>query len=107
MVTKADAVLEVLGDGTRRQIIQILRAGPRPVAGIAARLPVSRPAVSKHLRMMKEAGVVTDRPIGTQRFYELNLDALAVVNTWIDSFWDDALARFKHTAERPRRKGKR
>lgn len=108
MVTKApDLILDVLGDGTRREIVERLRSGPRSVADLADGLPVSRPAVSKHLKLMKDAGLVTDRAVGTQRFYELNLDELAKLHTWLDRFWDTALARFKQAAERRPRRGKR
>jgi DNA-binding transcriptional ArsR family regulator len=108
MVTKApDKILDALGDGTRRAIVERLRSGPRSVAQLHAGLGVSRPAVSKHLRLMKEAGLVTDRPIGTQRFYQLNLEELAKLQAWVDRFWDTALDRFKKAAEaRPPRKEK-
>jgi DNA-binding transcriptional ArsR family regulator len=109
MVTKTpDAILEVLGDGTRRAIVGRLRAGPRSVHEITEGMPVSRPAVSKHLRLMKDAGLVTDTAVGTERFYELNVDALARLHRWVEEFWDTALERFRDAAEgRPPGKGKR
>jgi DNA-binding transcriptional ArsR family regulator len=95
-----EKVLDLLGDGTRRAIVERLRTGPATVGAIAQRLPVSRPAVSKHLALMKDAGLVTDRPLGTKRFYELRLDALARLRDYVESFWDEPLARFKVEAER-------
>jgi DNA-binding transcriptional ArsR family regulator len=100
MVTKSPGpIFEILGDETRRAIVERLRSGPRSVAELSAGLPVSRPAVSKHLRLMKEAGLVTDRAVGTKRFYELDLDRLGSLHRWLDRFWDEALTRFKRAAE--------
>lgn len=93
-------VFDALGDGTRRAIVDRLRTGPLAVGVIADDLPVSRPAVSKHLKILKAAGVVTDRQVGTRRLYALDLDALAAARAELDRFWDDALARFGRLAER-------
>jgi len=93
------ATLEVLGDPTRRALVERLRAGPLPVAKLAAGLPVSRPAVSKHLRLMKEAGVVRMTEEGTRNFYELDLKSLDEVRRYLESFWDSSLKRFKKAAE--------
>jgi DNA-binding transcriptional ArsR family regulator len=91
--------LEVLGDPTRQVLIERLRTGPLPVGKLAAGLPISRPAVSKHLRVMKEAGVVRMNEEGTRNFYELDLQTLDEVRRYLESFWDTSLKRFKKTAE--------
>ncbi len=77
-----------------------LRAGPRPVGEIARGLPVSRPAVSQHLRVLKEAGLVTDRQNGTRRLYRVDPQGLAELRAYLDTFWDEALASFKAEVER-------
>jgi DNA-binding transcriptional ArsR family regulator len=84
-------VLNALGDPTRRQVFDRLRAGPRSVAVIAQELPVSRPAVSQHLKILKEAGLVRDEAAGTRRVYHLDLDGLASLRTWLDGFRDQPL----------------
>jgi DNA-binding transcriptional ArsR family regulator len=91
--------LEVLGDPTRQALVERLRAGPLPVGKLAAGLPVSRPAVSKHLRLMKDAGVVRMTEEGTRNFYELDLQTLDEVRRYLESFWDSSLKRFKEAAE--------
>ena len=96
--------LEALGDGTRRKIMEQLRGGPRPVGEIAAALPVSRPAVSQHLRVLKEAGLVTERKEGTRRIYGVEQKAIADLRVYFDSFWEQALAGYKAAAERKGRK---
>jgi len=96
--------LEALGDGTRREIMERLRRGPRPVGELAAGLPVSRPAVSQHLRVLKEAGLVTERKDGTRRIYGVEPKAIAELRAYFDSFWEQALASFKEAAEQ---KGRR
>lgn len=96
--------LEALGDGTRREIMERLRRGPRPVGELAAGLPISRPAVSQHLRVLKEAGLVTERRDGTRRIYGVEPTAIAELRAYFDSFWEQALAGFKEAAER---KGRR
>jgi DNA-binding transcriptional ArsR family regulator len=100
-----EAALEILADPTRRTIVERLRSGPLPVGRIAEGLPISRPAVSKHLRLMKEAGVVLMREEGTRNLYELDLRAIDQVRRYLDGFWEDALARFKTEAEKPTSKG--
>ena len=77
-----------------------LRDGPRSVGELAHGLPVSRPAVSQHLRVLKGAGLVTDEQQGTRRLYRIERDGLADLRAWFDSFWDNALAGFKAAAER-------
>ncbi len=98
-------VMDALGDGTRREIMERLRGGPRPVGEIAAGLPVSRPAVSQHLRVLKEAGLVAERKEGTRRIYRVEPDALADLRAYLDSFWEQALAGFKAAAESEGRTG--
>jgi DNA-binding transcriptional ArsR family regulator len=95
--------MDALGDSTRRAIFEQLRRGPRAVGEIAGELPVSRPAVSQHLRVLKEAGLVTERRDGTRRLYRLDPDGLAQVRRYFDDFWTEALAGFKAAAESERR----
>ena len=97
--------MDALGDPTRRAIFEQLRRGPRAVGEIAGALPVSRPAVSQHLRVLKEAGLVTERRDGTRRLYRLDPDGLAQVRRYFDDFWTEALAGFKAAAESERRNG--
>src|ERR671930_1201217 len=91
--------MDALGDRTRRAIFEQLRSGPRAVGEIAAELPVSRPAVSQHLRVLKDAGLVTERREGTRRLYRLDPDGLAAVRAYFDEFWNVALPDFKAAAE--------
>jgi DNA-binding transcriptional ArsR family regulator len=91
--------LDALGDPTRRQIFELLRSGPRSVGGLAADLPVSRPAVSQHLRVLESALLVTHRREGTRHLYELDSAGVTTLRDWVDGFWDEALARFKAMAE--------
>jgi DNA-binding transcriptional ArsR family regulator len=91
--------LDALGDPTRRQIFELLRSGPRSVGELASGLPVSRPAVSQHLRVLEEANLVTHRKNGTRHLYELDSAGVSVLRDWVDGFWDEALARFKAAAE--------
>lgn len=92
-------VLDALGDPTRRAVLELLRAGPRAVVDIASELPVSRPAVSQHLRVLKGAGLVTERKDGTRHLYRIDIQGLAALRTYLESFWDDALAAFKEAAD--------
>ena len=91
--------LDALGDPTRRQIFELLRSGPRSVGDLAAELPVSRPAVSQHLRVLEDARLVTHRKNGTRHLYELDSAGVGVLRDWVDGFWNEALARFKAAAE--------
>jgi DNA-binding transcriptional ArsR family regulator len=91
--------LAVLADPTRRQVFERLRAGPRPVNAIAAGMPVSRPAVSQHLKVLKDAGLVEERSEGVCRIYSLRRQGLRELQEWLDTFWDDALQAFKLEAE--------
>ena len=97
------SALDALGDATRREIMDRLRTGPRAVGEIAAGLPISRPAVSQHLRVLREAGLVTERKDGTRRLYRIEPRALADLRAYFDSFWEQALAGFKAAAENERR----
>jgi len=92
--------LDALGDWTRRQIFEALRNGPRSVGDLAAGLPVSRPAVSQHLRVLKEAGLVSGRKEGTRRVYRVDPAGLAGVRSYFDSFWGEALDRFAAEARK-------
>jgi DNA-binding transcriptional ArsR family regulator len=96
--------LNVLADPTRRRVFERLRAGPRPVNALAAGLPVSRPAVSQHLKALKDAGLVQERSEGARRIYSVRREGLVELRNWLDSFWGDALEAFKQEAEKPRLK---
>ena len=96
---RATATLDALGDPTRRAIFELLGGGPRPVGEIAAHLPVSRPAVSQHLKVLKTAGLVVDHPAGTRRLYEIDPRGVRAVRDYFDQFWNRALTRFKQYAE--------
>jgi DNA-binding transcriptional ArsR family regulator len=98
--------LQALGDPTRRAVLEELRDGPRAVGEIAARLPVSRPAVSQHLRVLKEAGLVTERQNGTRRLYRVDPDGLAELREYLSQFWAEVLASFKEAAEKEERRTK-
>ena len=91
--------MSALGDPTRRAIFELLADGPRPVGEIARDLPVTRPAVSQHLKVLKEAGLVTDRQIGTRRLYQLDPDGVSALRAYLDRFWNRALTAFKAAAE--------
>ena len=100
-----ERALDALGDPTRRAIVERLQEGPRAVGELASGLPVSRPAVSQHLRVLKEAGLVTERQEGTRRLYRLDPAGLAEVRSYFDRFWELALADFKAAAERKEQEG--
>src|SRR3954453_18726536 len=92
--------IAALADPTRRTVFERLRGGPQPVVALAHGLPVSRPAVSQHLRVLKQAGLVRERRQGTRNFYSVDGDALAELREYFESFWEDALAAFKEAAEK-------
>jgi DNA-binding transcriptional ArsR family regulator len=92
--------LAVLADPTRRSVFERLRAGPRPVNVLAAGLPVSRPAVSQHLKALKDAGLVEERSEGVRRIYSVRREALVELRVWLDSFWGDALEAFRLEVEK-------
>lgn len=100
MITYVDGVLNALGDPTRRTIFQRLRAGERSVGELARGMDVSRPAVSQHLKILKAAGLVTDRAEGTRRLYAVDRRGIEALRVWLDGFWDQALAAFRDEAER-------
>jgi DNA-binding transcriptional ArsR family regulator len=93
--------LQCLSDPTRRRVFERLRGGPKSVGVLAAGLPVSRPAVSQHLKALKDAGLVKDRSEGTRRVYYIDPDGLGELRRWLDGFWDDALDAFKNEVEQP------
>jgi DNA-binding transcriptional ArsR family regulator len=95
-----DSVMNALGDPTRRAVYERLRTGPRSVGEIAAGVPVSRPAVSQHLRVLKEAGLVQERREGTRRIYELSPRGLAELRAYFEQFWSQALDAYRTAAER-------
>jgi DNA-binding transcriptional ArsR family regulator len=90
---------DALGDPHRRAIVEQLRSGDRSVQELADQLPISRPAVSRHLRLLKEAGLVTDRAAGTRRLYRLHDEGVAAVRAYLEGVWGDAAARFRLAAE--------
>ncbi|WP_298259267.1 metalloregulator ArsR/SmtB family transcription factor [Bradyrhizobium sp.] len=89
-----------LADPTRRAIFERLAVGPRAVGELADGMPVSRPAVSQHLKVLKEAGLVTDRPEGARRVYQIDPAGLGQIRAWLDRFWNTALESFKAEVER-------
>ena len=102
---RAGDPFEALGDPNRRAILRLLSTGDKPVQEIAAGMPISRPAVSRHLRLLKEAGFVAEEPQGTRRIYRLQDEGLAAVRAYLEQVWGSAAARFRlvaeNTGERP------
>ena len=92
--------LAALADPTRRKVFERLKSGPKAVGAIAKTLPVSRPAVSQHLKVLKDAGLVTDRAEGTRRVYFIDPHGLGQLRAWLDQFWDRALASFQAEVEK-------
>jgi DNA-binding transcriptional ArsR family regulator len=90
---------DALGDSNRRAIVELLRAGGRTVGEIAGALPISRPAVSRHLRLLKNAGLVIDEPCGTRRMYRLHTQGVEAVHAYLTQVWGEAAARFRLLAE--------
>ena len=97
--SSAAAVLDALGDPTRRDLLEVLREGPRAVVDIAAAMPVSRPAVSQHLRVLKDAGLVTERSEGARHVYRIHTEGLSALRAYLEAYWNGALAAFKEAAE--------
>jgi len=95
----AEAALDALGDPMRRRMLELLRSGPRPVGELAADLPIGRPAVSKHLRVLEGAGLVQHRSEGTRNLYALAPEGLTGVQQWLVGVWDTALAAFAQFVE--------
>ena len=94
------SIVMALGDPTRRAVVERLASKPMPVGEIAATLPVSRPAVSQHLKVLSDAGLVAATQSGTRRIYALNPNAIAALSDWCDHLWDDALCAFQSEANR-------
>jgi DNA-binding transcriptional ArsR family regulator len=94
--------LTALADPTRRAVFERLRRGPASVGEVASGLPVSRPAVSQHLKALKLAGLVAGRPEGTRRVYYIDPNGLGELRRWLDQFWETALESFKTEVEKPR-----
>lgn len=99
MTTYQQRALQALGDPTRREIFERLSQSPLAVGQLARELPVSRPAVSQHLKVLKEAGLVFDRAAGTRRVYQVDPQGAAALREYFDAFWSQALANFKQAAE--------
>jgi DNA-binding transcriptional ArsR family regulator len=99
-MANANAALAALSDPTRREVFQCLQSGGRSVGAIARDLPVSRPAVSQHLKVLKDAGLVVDRAEGTRRIYWIDPHGLAAIRTWLDQFWTAALQAYAEEVER-------
>src|SRR5271170_5181508 len=99
-MTYGNAAFAALADPTRRLMLERLSAGPKAVGELAAGLPVSRPAVSQHLKVLKEAGLVSDHPEGARRIYAIDPRGLGAMRAWLDQFWDVALAAFAVEVER-------
>jgi DNA-binding transcriptional ArsR family regulator len=99
VTTNQSGLFEALGDPTRRAIFELLAAGPLPVGELANRLPVSRPAVSQHLKVLKEAGLVVDHAVGTRRLYRVDPNGVNALRGWLDEVWTSALDAFKAAAE--------
>jgi DNA-binding transcriptional ArsR family regulator len=94
------AALATLADPTRRLLMERLRVGPQPVGTLARGLPMSRPAVSQHLKVLKQARLVIDRPEGTRRVYQIDPQGLGEIRRWLDQFWDASLMAFKDEVEK-------
>lgn len=99
MNTYSSTQLDALGDPTRRAILSQLRRGPQPVGTLAKTFPISRPAISQHLKILKDARLVSDRPEGTRRLYQLDPVGFESVRAYLDQFWTTALAAFKQKAD--------
>ena len=100
-MTNAYQAMAALGDPTRREIFERLAAAPSSVGALADRLPVSRPAVSQHLRVLKEAGLVSETPHGARRIYRIDPRGIGAMRDWLDQHWDRALTAFKDFVETP------
>ena len=99
MVTDAVGVFEALGDPQRREILRLLGEGDKPVHALADALPISRPAVSRHLRVLRDSGLVEQRAEGTERIYSLADEGVGAVQVYLENVWGEALTRFRLVAE--------
>jgi DNA-binding transcriptional ArsR family regulator len=106
-MTYGERAFDALGDPTRRRVFQCLRAGACSVGEIAEGMDVSRPAVSQHLKVLKLARLVIDRPDGTRRLYSVDLRGVQALRDWLDAFWDEALGAFRNAAEREAAKARK
>jgi DNA-binding transcriptional ArsR family regulator len=106
-MANADRVLDALGDPTRRLVFKRLRRGARSVGEIAKGMAVSRPAVSQHLAVLKQAGLVVARAEGTRRVYAVNGRGMEALRSWLDGFWEEALNAFKEATEQESKKRQR
>lgn len=95
-----EAMFDALGDRTRRRILKRLETGPLSVVDIARGMPVARPAISQHLKILKNAGLVADQPVGNRRIYSVDPNGLVELQRFLQSFWQDALTRYTQYAER-------
>jgi DNA-binding transcriptional ArsR family regulator len=102
-MTYGNGAFAALADPTRRRVLEALASGPKAVGEIAASFPVSRPAISQHLKVLKDAGLVTDRPEGARRVYSIDPAGLGPLRAWLDQFWDVALEAFKAEVEQDER----
>ena len=106
-MANANRIISAFADPTRRAVFERLRDGPRSVGEIARGLPVTRPAVSQHLKVLKDAGVVGDRSVGTRRIYYIDPKGLGAMRAWLDQFWQAALDGFKAAVEAEAEKSKK
>jgi DNA-binding transcriptional ArsR family regulator len=102
-----DGAFEALGDPNRRVILELLSQQPRSVQELADEMPISRPAVSRHLRLLRNAGLVTEEAVGTRRIYRLHDEGIAAVQAYLTEVWGEALGRFRLTAENTKAKKRR
>ena len=102
-MTNASKVFAALSDPTRRQVFQQLRSGGRSVGEITRELPVTRPAVSQHLKVLKQAGLVSDRAEGTRRVYQIDPNGLGAIRAWLDQFWETALQAYAAEVKKSQR----
>ena len=103
-MTYQPSALNALGDPTRRAIFEALAEHPSAVGELARDFPVSRPAVSQHLKVLKDAGLVVDRPDGNRRIYQVDPDGVAALRDYLDRFWSRSLASFKQVVEESQRR---
>ena len=104
-MTNSSRAFDALGDGTRRAVLECVARGPAAVGEIAARLPVSRPAVSQHLKVLKDAGLVTESAHGTRRIYRIDPRGIGAMRDWLDRHWSNALEDFRAYAEQVAKEG--
>jgi DNA-binding transcriptional ArsR family regulator len=100
-MANVSALIEALGEPTRRSIVERLVEGPASVTDVARDLPITRSAVSQHLQILKSVGLVVDRAVGTRRIYTVDPEALAAIRAYFDAFWTRSLAAFQAAAELP------